>query len=87
MSVSISDYPKKVTKLAAVAIGPDGEPAMLHADKPAGSVAEKFTWTAGKVTKIEYFSAYDPNTEDGTLIGTKNIRWNLDGTVKDTYWT
>jgi hypothetical protein len=86
MSVKIQDWNRVASQVVLVAQGPDGKPALLSADKPAGSTAEKFTYTSGKVTKIEYFSAYNPATETGTLIATKNIRYNGDE-VKDIYWT
>jgi hypothetical protein len=86
MSVKIQDWNKIASNVVLVAQGPDGKPALLSADKPAGAIAEKFTYTSSKVTKIEYFSTYDPVTETGTLIATKNIRWNADE-VKDIYWT
>lgn len=86
MSLKIQDTNRIVSQVMCVAQGPDGKPALLSADKPAGATAEKFTYTGGKVTKIEYFSAYNPTTETGTLLATKNIRYNGDE-VKDTYWT
>jgi hypothetical protein len=86
MSVKIQDWNKIASNVVLVAQGPDGKPALLSADKPAGAIAEKFTYTSSKVTKIEYFSTYDPATETGTLLATKNIRWNADE-VKDIYWT
>jgi hypothetical protein len=84
--IKIQDFNKIVSSVFAVAQGPDGKPALLSADKPAGAIAEKFTYTTGKVTKIEFFSTYDPATKTGTLIATKNIRWNGDE-VDDIYWT
>ena len=87
MSIKVQDYERTVSKVRAVAIGPDGEPSLLSADKPAGTTAEKFTFTSGKLSTVEYFSTYDPNTQTGTLLATKNLRWNLDGTIKDIYWT
>lgn len=86
MSVKIQDWNRVASQVVLVAQGPDGKPALLSADKPAGSTAEKFTYTSGKVTKVEYFSTYDPATKTGTLVATKNIRWNGDE-VDDTYWT
>jgi hypothetical protein len=86
MSVKIQDWNKIASNVVLVAQGPDGKPALLSADKPAGAIAEKFTYTSSKVTKIEYFSTYDPATETGTLLATKNIRWNADE-VRDIYWT
>jgi hypothetical protein len=83
---NFQDYNKTITSVFAVAQGPDGKPALLSADKPAGAIAEKFTYTTGKVTKVEFFSTYDPATKTGTLIATKNIRWNGDE-VDDIYWT
>lgn len=84
--MKIQDFNRVVSQVIAVAQGPDGKPALLNADKPAGSTAEKFTYTGGKVTAIEYFSAYNPATKTGTLIATKNIRWN-GSEVDDIYWT
>lgn len=86
MSVKIQDWNKVASQVVLVALGPDGKPALLSADKPAGTLAEKYTYTTGKVTKIEYFSTYDTATQTGTLLATKNIRWNGDQ-VNDTYWT
>ena len=86
MSVKIQDWNRVASQVVLVAQGPDGKPALLAADKPAGSTAEKFTYTGGKVTKIEYFSTYNPATKTGTLAATKNIRWNGDE-VDDIYWT
>lgn len=86
MSLKIQDTNRIVSQVMCVAQGPDGKPALLSADKPAGATAEKFSHTAGKVTKVEYFSTYDPATKTGTLVATKNIRWNGDE-VDDTYWT
>jgi hypothetical protein len=86
MSVKIQDWNKIASNVVLVAQGPDGKPALLSADKPAGAIAEKFTYTSTKVTKIEYFSTYDPATETGTLIATKNIRYTGDE-VKDIYWS
>ena len=86
MSVKIQDWNKVASQVVLVALGPDGKPALLSADKPAGTLAEKFTYTTGKVTKIEYFSTYDTTTQTGTLLATKNIRWNGDQ-VNDSYWT
>jgi len=86
MSLRIQDFNKTVSQVFAVAQGPDGKPALLPVDKPAGTIAEKFTYTGGKVTKIEYFSTYDTGTQTGTLIATKNIRWSGDE-VNDIYWT
>ena len=86
MSVKVQDWNKVASTVVLVAQGPDGKPALLSADKPAGATAEKFTYTSGKVTKVEYFSTYNPTTETGTLIATKNIRYNGDE-VKDIYWT
>ena len=86
MSVKIQDWNRVASQVVLVAQGPDGKPALLSADKPAGSTAEKFTYTSGKVTKVEYFSTYAPATKTGTLVATKNIRWNGDE-VDDTYWT
>lgn len=86
MPVKIQDWNTVVSSVIAVAQGPDGKPALLAADKPAGTTAEKFTYTTGKVTKIEYFSTYDPATKTGTLVATKNIRWNGDE-VDDIYWS
>lgn len=86
-TLTIQDHNRIVSQVIAVAQGPDGKPALLNADKPAGSTAEKFTYTAGKVTKIEFFGTdYDPATKTGTLIATKNIRWN-GSEVDDIYWT
>jgi hypothetical protein len=86
MSVKIQDWNRVASQVVLVAQGPDGKPALLSADKPAGSTAEKFTYTGGKVTAIQYFSSYDPATETGTLIATRNIRYTGEN-VKDTYWT
>jgi hypothetical protein len=86
MSVKIQDWNKIASQVVLVAQGPDGKPALLSADKPAGATAEKFTYTSSKVTKVEYFSDYNTTTETGTLIATKNIRYNGDE-VKDIYWT
>ena len=86
MSVKIQDWNRVASQVVLVAQGPDGKPALLSADRPAGATAEKFTTTSGKVTKVEYFSTYDPATETGTLIATKNIRYTGDD-VKDIYWT
>jgi hypothetical protein len=86
MSVKIQDWNRVASNVVLVAQGPDGKPALLSADKPAGSIAEKFTYTGGKVTKIEYFSTYDTVTQSGTLIATKNIRYTGDE-VKDIYWS
>jgi hypothetical protein len=86
MSVKIQYWNRVASNVVLVAQGPDGKPALLSADKPAGATAEKFTYTSSKVTKIEYFSTYNPATETGTLLATKNIRWNADE-VKDIYWT
>jgi hypothetical protein len=83
---NFQDYNKTITSVFAVAQGPDGKPALLSADKPAGAIAEKFTYASGKVTKVEFFSTYDPATKTGTLLATKNIRWNGDE-VDDIYWT
>ena len=87
MSLRIQDFNKTVSQVFAVAQGPDGKPALLPVDKPAGAVAEKFIKTAGKITAIEYYATYNPTTETGTLVATKNIRWETDGSPKDTYWT
>jgi hypothetical protein len=86
MSVKIQDWNRVASNVVLVAQGPDGKPALLSADKPAGAIAEKFTYTSTKVTKIEFFSTYDPATETGTLLATKNIRYTGDE-VKDIYWT
>ena len=86
MSVKIQDWNRVASQVVLVAQGPDGKPALLSADKPAGATAEKFTYTTGKVTKIEFFSTYVPATKTGTLLATKNIRWNGDE-VDDIYWT
>ena len=86
MSVKIQDWNRVASQVVLVAQGPDGKPALLAADKPAGATAEKFTYTGGKVTKIEFFSTYNPATKTGTLLATKNIRWNGDE-VDDIYWT
>jgi hypothetical protein len=85
-TVRIQDHNRIVSQVIAVAQGPDGKPALLSADKPAGAVAEKFTYSGGKVTAIEYFSVYNTTTQTGTLLATKNIRWNGDE-VDDIYWT
>jgi hypothetical protein len=86
MSVKIQDWNKVASQVVLVALGPDGKPALLSTDKPAGTLAEKFTYTSSKVTKIEYFSTYDIATQTGTLLATKNIRYNGDE-VNDIYWT
>ena len=86
MSVKIQDWNKIASQVVLVALGPDGKPALLAAEKPAGTLAEKFTYTSGNVTKIEYFSTYDTVTQTGTLLATKNIRYNGDE-VNDIYWT
>jgi hypothetical protein len=86
MSVEIQDWNKIASQVVLVALGPDGKPALLSTDKPAGSLAEKFTYTSGKVTKIEYFSTYDTATQTGNVLATKNIRYNGDE-VNDIYWT
>jgi hypothetical protein len=86
MSVKIQDWNKIASNVVLVAQGPDGKPALLSADKPAGAIAEKATRTSGKITKIEYFSTYDPVTKTGTIIATKNIRWNGDD-WEDSYWS
>jgi len=86
MSVKIQDWNRVASQVVLVAQGPDGKPALLSADKPAGATAEKFTYSGGKVTAIAYFSTYNSTTETGTLIATKNIRYNGDE-VKDIYWT
>jgi len=86
MSVKIQDWNKIASQVVLVAQGPDGTPALLSADKPAGAVAEKYTTASGKITKVEFFSSYDPATKTGTLIATKNIRWNGDN-PDDIYWT
>ena len=84
--IKFQDYNRIVSQVVAVAMGPDGKPALISADEPAGSVAKKFTTIGGKVTAIEYFSSYNPATETGTLIATRNIRYSGDN-VKDIYWT
>jgi hypothetical protein len=86
MSLKIQDFNAIVSQVIAVAMGPDGRPALLSADKPAGASAEKFTYSGGKVITIEYFKDYVPLTQTGTLIATKNIRWN-GNEVQDIYWT
>lgn len=86
MSVKIQDWNRVASQVVLVAQGPDGKPALLAADKPAGAVAEKYTYGGGKITKIEYFATYDPATETGTLLATRNFRWNGDE-AKDAYWT
>jgi hypothetical protein len=86
MSVKIQDWNKIASQVVLVALGPDGKPALLSADKPAGTLAEKFTYSSGKVITIEYFSTYDTVTQTGTLLATKNIRYNGDE-VNDIYWT
>lgn len=85
-AVRLQDYNRIVSQVVATATGPDGKPTLLSADKPAGVVAEKFTTVNGKVTAIQYYSTYNPATQTGTLVATKNIRYSGDN-VNDIYWT
>jgi hypothetical protein len=80
------DYNRTVTSVIAVAQGPDGKPALMSADKPAGSIAERAFRTNGKITEIRYYRTYDPVTKDGEVIATKNIRWDGDN-WEDSYWS
>lgn len=91
--IRFQDYNRIVSQVVAVAMGPDGKPALISADKPAGATAEGFTYNVNaQPTAIAYYSAFDPATETPSgLIATKNIIWNTSGNgagqPKFIYWT
>lgn len=93
MSIRIQDWNKVASNVVLVAQGPDGKPALLSADKPAGAVAEAYTYNvSGQVTAIAFYSAFDVGTSTPSgLIATKNIIWNTTGNGAGqpsiTYWT
>jgi hypothetical protein len=53
MSLKIQDFNKVVSQVVAVALGPDGKPALLALDVPAWDYRE-VTWTDGNPTTIVY---------------------------------
>ena len=79
--MNVQDYPKNVSQVVAVAMGPDGRPALLTADRPAGTKAEGFTYNvSGQVTAIAFYAAFDTSTNTPSgLLATKNIIWNTSG--------
>ena len=92
-ALKIQDHNTIVSQVFAVAQGPDGKPALLAADKPAGTVDEEFFYNVnGKVEKIEFYAQFDPITQTPSgLIATKNIVWNTTGNGNGqparVYWT
>lgn len=84
--IKIQDFNTVASQVVLVAQGPDGRPALISSDKPGETSAEKLTYTGTKVTKIEYFKDYDPATETGTLLATRNIRYTGD-LVRDIFWS
>ena len=78
---NFQDYNKTITSVIAVAQGPDGKPALLSADRPAGAIAEELEYnTNGQIVSIEYYASYDVSTgTPSDLIATKNIIWNTTG--------
>lgn len=91
--MKIQDYNKIVSQVIAVAKGPDGKPALLSADKPAGTMVEEPKYNeSGQITSIAYYSNFDAVTETpSVLIATKNIIWNTSGNgagqPKFIYWS
>jgi hypothetical protein len=78
---NFQDYNKTITSVIAVAQGPDGKPALLSADKPAGAIAEELEYNANKqVTSVKYYASFDPITNTGSdLIATRNVVWHTTG--------
>jgi len=91
--IRIQDWSRVASNVVLVAQGPDGKPALLSADKPAGAMAEAYGYNANsQVISVAYYTAFDPatNTPSG-LLATKNIVWNTTGDGAGqpafTYWT
>lgn len=93
MSLKFQDYNRIVSTVVAVAQGPDGKPALISPDRPAGTKCEAPDYNAsGQVTSIAFYSEFDVATETPSgLIATKNIIWNTSGNgagqPKFIYWT
>ena len=91
--IKFQDYNRIVSQVVAVAMGPDGKPALLSSDKPAGAIVEAPSYNASaQITAIAYYSAFNAGTETPSgLIATKNIIWNTSGNgagqPKFIYWT
>jgi hypothetical protein len=81
MSVKIQDWNPVASNVVLVAQGPDGKPALLAADRPAGANAEELEYNANKqVTSVKYYASFDPLTNTGSnLIATRNIVWHTTG--------
>ena len=79
--IKFQDYNRIVSQVVAVAMGPDGRPALMSPDRPSGTKAEGFTYnTSAQVTAIAFYSAFDTSTNTPSgLIATKNIIWNTSG--------
>jgi hypothetical protein len=79
--IKIQDFNKIVSSVIAVAQGPDGKPALLSADRPAGAIAEELEYNANKqVTSVKYYASFDPLTNTGSdLIATRNVVWHTTG--------
>jgi hypothetical protein len=73
MSVKVQDYNTVASSVLLAALGAAGTPALLAADKPAGVVAQKFIYTGGTLTSIEYYADYDPATQTGDLVATDDF--------------
>jgi hypothetical protein len=66
-AVKIQDYNTTASQVFLAALGTDGKPALLAADRPA-ALAQKFRYTGGTLTSIEYYADYDPATQTGDLV-------------------
>jgi hypothetical protein len=66
-AIQIRDYNTTASQVFLAALGADGTPALLAADRPA-ALAQKFRYTGGTLTSIEYYAGYDPATQTGDLI-------------------
>jgi hypothetical protein len=67
MLVQVQDWPRTASQVVLAALGPDGKPALLAADRPAAA-AQKFTYANGQIRFVEYFADYNPATQTGDVI-------------------
>ncbi len=66
-AVKIQDYNTTASQVFLAALGADGTPALLAADRPA-AVAQKFTYANGQIRFVEHFATYNPATQTGDVI-------------------
>ena len=67
--IKVQDYNTVASSVLLAALGAAGTPALLSADNPAGAIAQKFHYAGGQISAIEFYSDYDPATQNGTLLG------------------